>query len=103
MARNQENTKFICKNCGLTVNPVTNGSYRNHCPFCLYSMHVDINPGDRSSSCGGLMKPIGLVYKKNKGWQIIHFCLDCKVKKACKVAMDTNEPDDYTAIANINS
>ncbi|WDF05905.1 RNHCP domain-containing protein [Shouchella hunanensis] len=34
-----------------------NGSYRNHCPFCLYSKHQDIIPGDRASTCGGLMEP----------------------------------------------
>lgn len=99
MARNKENTNFICKNCGLNVPPVTNGSYRNHCPKCLYSVHVDIIPGDRNCPCKGLMRPIGITYKSKKGWQIIHVCLTCNTKKVCKVATDTLEPDDYKVIA----
>ena len=102
MARNQENTSFKCSNCGNIVPPVTNGSYRNHCPFCLYSLHLDINPGDRLSNCHGLMKPIGLTYSGNKGWQIQHLCLSCGVKKVCKVATDTVESDSYEMIARIN-
>ena len=34
---------FICKNCGLEVKPLGYSS-RNHCPRCLCSLHVDINP-----------------------------------------------------------
>lgn len=37
-----------------TVVPEGAGSnHRNHCPNCLYSLHVDIEPGDRESECGG--------------------------------------------------
>lgn len=103
MSRNQENTGFKCQNCKETVNPVTNGSYRNHCPFCLYSLHLDINPGDRLSKCHGLMKPIGLTYSGKKGWQIMHLCLSCGAKKVCKVATDTDEPDSYEMIAMVNA
>ena len=38
--------EFICENCGRKVEPL-GYSCRNHCPYCLYSKHVDINPGDR--------------------------------------------------------
>jgi hypothetical protein len=31
----------------------------NHCPACLWSQHVDVNPGDRAAACGGAMRPIG--------------------------------------------
>ena len=102
MTRNQENTSFKCENCKKAVIPVTNGSYRNHCPFCLYSLHLDINPGDRLSQCKGLMKPVGLRYNGNKGWQILHLCLTCGVKKVCKIATDTNEPDSLETIAKVN-
>lgn len=95
MARNLENTGFICENCCLEIFPVTNGCYRNHCPFCLYSVHLDIVPGDRKSVCRALMKPVQLTYKSKKGWQIIHVCLKCDVKKACRVATDTEQPDSY--------
>ena len=43
---NMIDEEFICENC---LNKVQKLGYtaRDHCPFCLYSKHVDINPGDR--------------------------------------------------------
>lgn len=66
MSRKQENTSFQCEKCGTEVQPLTNGSYRNHCPICLYSKHMDDKPGDRLSKCGGLMKLMGLDYSAKK-------------------------------------
>ncbi|MDO4282434.1 MAG: RNHCP domain-containing protein [Clostridia bacterium] len=34
---------FICKNCGKKVEKLGYTS-RDHCNFCLYSLHVDIEP-----------------------------------------------------------
>jgi hypothetical protein len=69
---------FTCDHCGAAVEPLASGSYRNHCPVCLYSKHVDQEgPGDRESSCHGLMKPIGIDHSGKKGWMIIHRCLQC--------------------------
>ena len=46
---------FICRVCGRLVVPEGAGSgHRNHCPNCLHSLHVDVEPGDRASECGGL-------------------------------------------------
>ena len=46
---------FICRVCGRLVVPEGAGSgHRNHCPNCLHSLHVDVEPGDRASDCGGL-------------------------------------------------
>ena len=56
--------KFICENCGFDVKEL-GYTARDHCPNCLYSKHVDINPGDRSSECGGLLEPIGIEKFKN--------------------------------------
>ena len=42
--------EFICENCGKKV-PKLGYSCRNHCPYCLHSKHVDINPGDRAENC----------------------------------------------------
>lgn len=61
------NNGFVCENCGCKVRPLTKGGYRNHCPHCLYSKHVDINPGDRASECGGLMEPVGVFLTGKKG------------------------------------
>jgi len=63
--------------------------YTNHCPKCLWSRHVDINPGDREEKCGGLMKPVG-VEIESKGHTIIHHCIKCGVTKKNKVAKRDN-------------
>lgn len=93
MGHKTENSGFICENCGREVPPVTNGSYRNHCPFCLCSKHVDINPGDRLSGCGGVMDAVGVVYKSGKGFQLIHRCRKCGYESRNIVAEDTASPD----------
>ena len=52
---------FTCKSCGREVVPTGAGSnHRNHCPNCLCSQHLDIEPGDRAADCGGLMEPIAV-------------------------------------------
>ena len=51
--------EFICENCGHKV-PKLGYSCRNHCNKCLYSKHVDINPGDRKEECHGLLEPISM-------------------------------------------
>jgi DNA-directed RNA polymerase subunit RPC12/RpoP len=66
LSKASENQSFICFNCGEQVLRLNNGSYRNHCPFCLYSLHVDNIPGDRSYTCKGLMKPIGIINSLKK-------------------------------------
>lgn len=101
MARKNENQGFACANCGLNVEKLTNGSYRNHCPRCLYSLHVDNNIGDRASNCCALMEPVGLTYKSNKGWQIIHQCTRCRQISRNRVAKDTTQADSILAIARL--
>ncbi len=64
---------FTCANCGATV--VGNG-YTNHCPHCLWSRHVDNAPGDRASTCGGMMRPISATPAGN-GFIITHICEKC--------------------------
>ena len=69
---------FTCKICGRLVVPAGAGSeHRNHCPNCLYSLHVDEQPGDRESDCGGIMEPIGVWVRKGGEWAIIHRCRRC--------------------------
>jgi rubrerythrin len=81
---------FVCDNCGLSV--VGNG-YTNHCPSCLFSKHVDMNPGDRQEICKGIMKPVSYE-KKGETLTIVHRCKECghvKKNKAC-------EHDDIEAL-----
>ena len=93
LVRKLENTSFQCEKCGANVEPLTNGSFRNHCPFCLYSKHMDNSPGDRASDCRGLMKPVGLDYSSKKGYQLIHCCVECNKMIKNKVALDTEQED----------
>ena len=67
---------FKCDNCGKEI-PSLNYTARDHCPFCLYSKHVDINPGDRNNPCKGMLKPIGIEKFKNT-YKIIYKCNKCK-------------------------
>lgn len=50
---------FTCARCGAAVTP-GGRRVRDHCPHCLTGRHVDVVPGDRASSCGGLLRPVGL-------------------------------------------
>jgi hypothetical protein len=77
---------FVCEHCGKLIK---GNGYTNHCPFCLWSKHVDINPGDRKSPCQGIMKPIR-IEKSKKGMLIIHQCQKCLFKKRNKVAKEDN-------------
>lgn len=79
--KNTEN--FICDMCSTTV---SGNGYTNHCPFCFYSKHVDINPGDRSSNCTGLMKPLSYETHTKKGIIITHQCLKCQILKRNKIS-----------------
>jgi RNHCP domain len=94
LSKKQLNVPFDCENCGETVVPLTNGSYRNHCPYCLYSKHMDILPGDRQSDCKGMMEPIQIKYHTKKGYQIVHKCLLCGIEKANQIAQNTVEEDN---------
>lgn len=82
---------FTCKNCGSLVVPDGAGSdHRNHCPFCLCSIHVDDLPGDRSANCSGIMEPIGVWVRKNGEWAIIHRCSRCGHLSSNRIAADDN-------------
>jgi hypothetical protein len=77
---------FLCENCK-HVN--TGDGYTNHCQNCLYSKHVDINPGDRSCDCGGLMKPISLENKSDV-FYIVHRCEKCNFVRRNKAQKGDN-------------
>ena len=72
---------FICENCGEKVLPLEYTS-RDHCNKCLYSKHVDINPGDRQEECKGELIPIGIENNPKKGYVIVYKCKKCgKIRK----------------------
>ena len=83
---------FICRNCGQTVPPPeAGGKIRNHCPSCLWSLHVDLRSGDRRCGCRGLMEPIGIWVRPSGEWSIIHRCTSCGFIRANRIAADDNE------------
>ncbi len=83
---------FLCENCGRTVAPPESGSeHRNHCPYCLFSRHMDLKPGDRRSGCRGLMEPISIWVKSKKEWAVMHRCVKCGFIRPNRIAGDDNE------------
>ena len=85
------NEVFICKVCGREVIPEGAGTnHRNHCPNCLSSVHIDIEPGDRLADCGGVMEPIAVWVRKNGEWAIIHRCKICGALSSNRTAADDN-------------
>ena len=89
--KNTEN--FICEHCG---EETIGSGYTNHCPICLYSKHVDINPGDRQASCYGLMEPSEIAVD-GKEYSIIHKCVLCDHLKKNKVS----DADDFDKILEL--
>ena len=77
---------FICEKCDFSV---LGTGYTNHCPNCLWSKHVDINPGDRLATCGGMMEPIGVTVK-SRNYAIMHKCTKCGKTIPNKVSKDDN-------------
>jgi hypothetical protein len=80
---------FVCDNCR---EEVFGNGYTDHCPFCLWSKHVDLNPGDRASDCKGDLEPVGVEVKSEK--YIIHYvCQKCGFKHRVKSAKNDNEEE----------
>ena len=82
---------FTCQVCGRLVTPEGAGTgHRNHCPYCLNSKHLDIEPGDRAADCGGTMEPIAVWVRRGGEWALIHRCRVCAVLSSNRVAADDN-------------
>ena len=92
---------FKCKHCGTFVSSahlLSGVNNRNHCPYCLWSCHLDLYAsGDRLSACKGTMKPIGLTMKKSRNkyrteshgeLMPIHQCVDCAALSMNRIAAD---------------
>jgi len=86
---------FVCEKCRQKN---TGNGYTNHCFKCLYSKHVDVNPGDRAENCGGLMRPIDTYFKKGQNF-IIHECVKCGFVKNNKLSKE----DSFEEFVKISS
>ena len=92
--------EFKCLHCGELVSLKAVGTrQRNHCPFCLWSRHVDLErAGDRKSKCGKGMMPIGLTFKQKGAdkygklgqgeLMLIHKCVGCGKVSLNRIAGD---------------
>lgn len=87
---------FVCVNCGRQVEKLGVTS-RNHCPYCLHSLHVDIVPGDRANSCKGLLRPIAVETNAKKGYVIVFRCDKCGAITRNKSADD----DDFEKLLEV--
>jgi len=77
---------FTCGHCGAKVK---GNGYTNHCPECLYSKHVDVNPGDRAEICGGMMEPVNFEIEKGQ-YVLIYNCLKCGATRRNKMQSNDN-------------
>ena len=94
---------FTCAWCGLEVKPLGR-TCRNHCPRCLCSLHLDVNPGDRASGCGGLMKPIAVETDPRRGYIVVHRCETCGAIRRNKAAHDApDQPDDIRLLIDLTN
>jgi RNHCP domain-containing protein len=101
---------FRCEHCHVIVSSahfLSGVNNRNHCPYCLWSCHLDLYAsGDRLSACKGQMKPIGLTMKNGRNkyrldhrgeLMLIHQCVECAALSINRIAAD----DDPSTIIEI--
>ena len=70
--------------------------FTDHCPKCLWSRHLDVNPGDREAICKGMMEPIS-VEKRGDGYVVHYRCQKCNYLYQVKAA----ENDDFERIIKL--
>ena len=98
------NPSFPCIHCQWQVvgSGAIGTAHRNHCPYCLWSKHVDKEKsGDRKSMCQAEMTPIVLTFK-HEGFDkygkvrqgelmIVHRCMECGKVNINRIAGDDSE------------
>lgn len=84
---------FVCENC---ESEITGDGYTNHCSKCLWSKHVDINPGDRANTCQGLMEPTNVELEEGE-YILSHTCKKCGYQKRNKVSAK----DDFDEVVKL--
>ncbi len=94
---------FTCQNCGKEVLPLGYSS-RNHCPFCLASIHIDCLPGDRANPCRGIMDAVRAYPDPKKGYIIEHKCRKCGEIKRNRAANEAKvQPDNIRLIIKLTA
>jgi len=109
--RNQRTSfgDFHCAHCKAPVSSarVFSGVHnRNHCPYCLWSRHLDLHEaGDRLSACKAPMQPIALTTKPSRNkygsrvgeLMLVHHCKGCENISINRIAAD----DDADMILDV--
>ena len=97
--RISEDEAFKCKQCRRFIGAVPSGGHhRNHCPFCLFSLHVDDRrTGDRRSICRSRMQPISSFQRRNGEHVLVHRCLGCGFERFNRIAAD----DDFELVLSL--
>ncbi len=93
---------FCCLNCQgfVSADPVLSGvKNRNHCPYCLWSRHLDLyQAGDRLSVCRAPMRPLGLSFKPGRNRYAPHQAGELMLVQVCqacgKVSLNRVAADD---------
>ncbi len=101
---------FRCAHCHVMISSahlLSGVNNRNHCPYCLWSCHLDLfAAGDRLSACKAPMKPIGLTVKPGRNkyrregrgeLMLIHECSACRTLSINRIAAD-DDPETVMAV-----
>lgn len=92
---------FDCAHCGAAVT-AHGRTARDHCPYCLHSVHVDVVPGDREADCGGILVPESATVRRGGEEIMIGFrCRRCGAVRRNRAALDGDPPDDLLKIATL--
>lgn len=84
----RNNASFTCVVCGKHVEKAV-GSSRDHCPFCIHSLHVDLDiPGDRLNECKGIMSPVAIRPWKKETYKVLFRCERCEKEQWNVTASD---------------
>jgi DNA-directed RNA polymerase subunit RPC12/RpoP len=95
------NGDFTCVHCGNFVPAgimAAGVNNRNHCPYCLWSRHLDLfRAGDRMAACKAPMQPVGLTLKRSRQkyasatsseLMLVHLCSECSKISINRIAAD---------------
>jgi hypothetical protein len=100
MSRLQSFGDFRCAHCHQIVSSahlLSGVNNRNHCPYCLWSRHLDLYAaGDRLSACKAPMQPVALTTKRGRNkyargrgeLMLVHRCMDCWGVSINRIAAD---------------
>ena len=88
----RDDGRFTCIHCKRSLDHDAYGTrHRNHCPVCLWSRHLDEEPGDRACPCAQPMEPVAIEVRATGEWAIVHRCTGCGILRTNRIAGDDQE------------